>query len=115
MLWEKFPRKVGKKAAWRAWQKARDRPVLYHLLAAIDLAIGSEQWQRGIIPNPATWLNQGRWADEVPVPKPVVVGPKAYQPVAPMPVSGEPCPPEVAAKLARLLGGHAFSLPTGTV
>lgn len=108
-LWEKFPRKVGKKAAWRAWQKARDRPALEDMLAAVDLAKRSEQWQRGIIPNPATWLNQGRWADEVQVKKPVIVGPKAFQLAAASPVVGEPCPPEVAAKLSRLLGGKAFS------
>ena len=39
----------------------------------------------------------------------VVVGPKAYQPAPAMPEAGEPCPPEVAAKLARILGGNAFS------
>lgn len=25
----------------------------------------SRQWIRGIIPNPSTWLNQGRWEDEL--------------------------------------------------
>jgi hypothetical protein len=79
------------------------------MLAAVGMAMRSEQWQRGIIPNPATWINQGRWDDAVHVKKPVIVGPKAFQPVAVSPVVGEPCPPEVAAKLSRLLGGQAFS------
>ena len=40
------------------------------------------------------------------------VGPKAYQPAPPAVVQGEACPPEVAAKLARLLGREGtFSWP----
>jgi hypothetical protein len=36
-------------------------------------------------------------------------GPKAMQPAPRIEAQGEPCPPEVAAKLSRLLGGQAFS------
>ncbi len=107
-FWEEFPNKVGKKAARRAWKKAKDRPALVIILQAIDQAKKSERWQRGIIPNPATWLNQGRWADVMPLPiQPKPVGLKAYQPVPSVIMHGEACPPEVAAKLARLLGRDA--------
>ena len=108
-FWDAFPSKTGKKDAWRSWVRAKDRPALQEILQAIAQAKRSERWQRGIIPNPATWLNQGRWADEVTVVKPVVVGPKAYQSAPANLEAGEPCPPEVAAKLARILGGNAFS------
>ncbi len=67
-FWKHYPRKVGKDAAWRSWQKRR--PSL-ELTVAILAALG---WQRGqadwtkeqgrFVPNPATWLNQGRWQDE---------------------------------------------------
>jgi hypothetical protein len=65
-FWVRFPNKTGKKAAWRAWQKARDKPGIEELLTTVNEAMQSDRWQRGFIPNPATWLNQGRWADELP-------------------------------------------------
>jgi hypothetical protein len=37
------------------------------MLSAIDLQKRSDQWRREggqYIPNPATWLSQGRWDDE---------------------------------------------------
>jgi hypothetical protein len=59
---------VGKDAAWRRWQQRRDRPPLADILDAITRHRASREWQRDggeFIPHPATWLNQGRWADEV--------------------------------------------------
>ena len=114
-FWEAFPHKVGKKAAWRAWEKATDRPALVILLQAIDRAKKGERWQRGYIPNPATWLNQGRWADVVETPAAGPGLPKAYQPTSAAPVRGEACPPEVAAKLSRILGRDTFSWPAAEV
>lgn len=62
-FWAEYPRKVGKEAARRAFAKVKV-PV-DTLLAALQQQKASEQWKRGYIPNPATWLNQGRWEDEV--------------------------------------------------
>lgn len=62
-FWAEYPRKVGKEAAKRAFAKVKV-PV-DTLLAALQQQKASEQWKRGYIPNPATWLNQGRWEDEV--------------------------------------------------
>jgi uncharacterized protein YdaU (DUF1376 family) len=67
MFWEAYPRKVGKKAARRAWDKAKDRPPIEKVLEAIERHKNSEQWVREngqFIPHPTTWLNQGRWSDE---------------------------------------------------
>ncbi len=39
------------------------------LVAAIERQKCSSQWSKDggqYIPNPATWLNQGRWTDELP-------------------------------------------------
>lgn len=68
-FWIDYPRKVGKKAARRAWGKARDKPPLDAILAALRVQRESEQWQKDggqYIPHPATWLNEGRWADQLP-------------------------------------------------
>jgi uncharacterized protein YdaU (DUF1376 family) len=68
-FWEAYPRKSGKKAAFTAWQKAKDKPDMDAILKAIESQKRSEQWQKDngqFIPMPATWLNQGRWDDKPP-------------------------------------------------
>lgn len=114
-FWDAFPNKVGKKAARRSWERATDKPGIIEILQAIVRAKKGERWQRGYIPNPATWLNQGRWADVVETPAVGPGLPKAYQPTPATPVRGEACPPEVAAKLARILGRETFSWPAAEV
>lgn len=114
-FWEAYPSKCGKKAAVRAWQKAKDRPSVDMILQAIEQARKSERWHKGFIPNPATWLNQGRWADVITPPISTPSGPKALQPVPPTATQGEACPPEVAARLARMLGRESFSFPAEAV
>ena len=34
------------------------------VLKALEWQIDSKKWRDGYIPNPATYLNQGRWEDE---------------------------------------------------
>ncbi len=66
-FWAAYPRKIGRKAALKAWQHADDRPPLADILAAIERAKASAAWRKDngqFIPHPSTWLNQGRWADE---------------------------------------------------
>ena len=66
-FWKVYPRKTGKKDALKAWKKAKDRPALAVVLQCLSVARASEQWNRDggqYIPNPATWLNQGRWDDQ---------------------------------------------------
>ena len=65
-FWSAYPKKVGKEAARKAFAKAK--APLDVMLSAIDRQKNSQQWKRDngqYIPNPATWLNQGRWDDEV--------------------------------------------------
>lgn len=69
-FWEAYPRKVGKKDARRAWDKATDKPSCEELLRAIEDQKKSEQWLKDggqYIPHPSTWLNHGRWADVMQV------------------------------------------------
>ena len=65
-FWTSYPKKVGKEAAKKAFDRV-NVPV-ETLLAAIERQKCSDQWSRDkgrYIPNPATWLNQGRWEDEL--------------------------------------------------
>lgn len=64
-FWSAYPRKVGKAAALRTWNRARLGPHLQTIIAAIRDQQCTDQWQRGFIPNPQTWLNQRRWEDVV--------------------------------------------------
>jgi hypothetical protein len=67
-FWKAYPRKIGKGAARRAWQKTMpSRPPMENVLDSIERAKASEQWQKDdgqFIPHPSTWLNQERWDDE---------------------------------------------------
>ena len=66
-FWDVYPKKVGKGAAQKAFEKVRV-PVA-DLISAVERQKTSEQWRKEggkYIPNPATWLNQGRWEDELP-------------------------------------------------
>ena len=65
-FWSAYPKKVGKKEACKAFKKVKE--PLAVLLDAIKEQKLSEQWSKDsgrFIPNPATWLNQGRWEDHL--------------------------------------------------
>jgi len=72
-LWRRFPRKVGKPAARRAFKAAAKNARL------ADIDDGLARWVRfwredgtaeRHIPHPSTWLNQERWNDHPPKPTP---------------------------------------------
>lgn len=59
-----YPRKVGKLAARKSWDRSRPTPELFEKMKTA-LAWQIAQWRDPqFIPYPATWLNQGRWDDE---------------------------------------------------
>ena len=69
-FWSAYPKKVGKADAKRSWVKLKVNGKLPKVLKAISVQRRCEQWQKDggqYIPNPSTWLNQGRWDDEVAV------------------------------------------------
>ena len=71
-FWEAYPKKTGKDAAVRAFDKVKKRVDVAELVKAVEAQKHGEDWTNGggkYIPHPATWLNQGRWADEVKVKK----------------------------------------------
>lgn len=68
-FWAEYPKKVGKIAAKKAFERAIRAASLESLLSALRRQKCGSQWTRDggqYIPNPATWLNQGRWEDELP-------------------------------------------------
>ena len=67
VFWEKYPRKVGKKAARKAWEKLNHD----ERMRAIEVIDHHTQvwWKEGRasshLPHAATWLNGERWDDEI--------------------------------------------------
>ncbi len=68
-FWQSYPKKIGKKAALSSWKRIKPDITLFNkIIASVEVAKKSRQWQRDegqYISNPATWLNQGRWDDEL--------------------------------------------------
>jgi hypothetical protein len=66
-FWKIYPKKVGKDKALEIWKKKK--PNIDDVMFALSWQTESKQWQSEsgkYIPNPATYLNQGRWQDEAP-------------------------------------------------
>lgn len=100
-FWDAYPRKVGKKKArakFAAAVKAAGDPQLVidgaRRLATDPNLPDPKDPDWGYIPHPTTWLNQGRWDDEEPLPA------RASSKVAPQRKSVT----EQAADVARKLG-----------
>jgi hypothetical protein len=68
VFWQEYPKKIGKGEARKSWNRIKPTMALFEkILTSVQLAKQSGQWRRDggrFIPNPATWLNQGRWDDE---------------------------------------------------
>jgi uncharacterized protein YbaA (DUF1428 family) len=62
LFWTNYPKKTGKDAAYKLWEKLN--PRIDDVMFALSWQKESQKWQDGFIPNPATYLNQGRWKDE---------------------------------------------------
>ncbi len=68
-FWKIYPRKVGKLAALKSWEKISPNLELQNKMKeTVELQKKTDQWKKEngqYIPHPSTWLNQGRWDDDV--------------------------------------------------
>jgi hypothetical protein len=68
-FYKAYPKKVAPDAAWKAWLKRNgDRPPLEKIIKVLEWQKTNE-WkntEKKYIPHPATWINSGRWNDEIP-------------------------------------------------
>ena len=68
LFWNYYPKKVGKEAARKSWSKLKLN--VDDVLSTLAWQKESDQWRRNdgqYIPNPATYLNQGRYSDPQPI------------------------------------------------
>lgn len=74
-FWKCYPKKIGKGKAWEEWNKIsieKDENLIKKMITVINQFKITDQWQKNngqYIPNPATWLHQKRWEDEIEVKK----------------------------------------------
>jgi hypothetical protein len=66
VFWKLYPKKVGRDAARTKWTAALKRASLDEVMAGLHKYLPIwRTTEPKFIPNPATWLNQGRWQDEL--------------------------------------------------
>ena len=68
-FWNAYPKKIGKAAAVKAWNKLTPSDELQAvILAAVEAQKQSSQWTKDggqFIPHASTWLNGRRWEDQL--------------------------------------------------
>jgi hypothetical protein len=62
-FWNLYPRKEGKKPAFKAFSSAMSRTTFPDILAGVEAYKRSDRVKRGFIKLPATWLNEDAWED----------------------------------------------------
>ena len=73
-FWDAYPHrngaKKGKQAALKAFQKAAKKTNPHEIIEGARRYQHDRQAIDGFSPDPATWLNQARWNDDIEPPKP---------------------------------------------
>lgn len=68
-FWEKYPKKIGKADALRAFKKVNPSEELTNrIISAVESHRKTDQWKDNdgrYIPYPATFLNRAQWEDEI--------------------------------------------------
>ena len=72
--WNHYPayKRKGKGAAWKVWERDKLDGKVGELIENIDSQVENDEHFQKYTPLPATYLNQRRYDDYVPKPKPVV-------------------------------------------
>ena len=86
-FYEAYPKKQGRIAAQKAWNKLKpDQSLTNQLIADIQARIDQGAWcttgpDRNYIPGPAPYLNQRKWEDEI-IPRPEFKKPVDFSAIA---------------------------------
>jgi hypothetical protein len=76
-FWTLYPRKVGKRVAQKSWQRltAQEQSDVLEALPNHIKYWKLKNTETDFIPHPATWINQGRWEDELDMTEKVIKKP----------------------------------------
>lgn len=67
-FWATYPKKKAKPAALKAFKTKKLHTRMLEIMPPLEKHIASGQWKKNggqYIPNPATWINEERWNDEI--------------------------------------------------
>lgn len=67
-FWQTYPRRTGKGAAKKAWERALKRASAQTIIVAALRFSHDPNREDAFTPHPATWLNEDRWEDD-PLPQ----------------------------------------------
>lgn len=73
-FWKEYPRKEGKKPAFKAFRSALSRATFEDILAGVIAYKQSDRVRRGYIKLPASWLNEDLWEDAATIVQATQVG-----------------------------------------
>lgn len=75
-FWKEYPRKVAKRGALKAWQKLNfiEQTQALEAITQHKAYWLAKETEADFIPHASTWLNQGRWEDEIVIEKPKKTG-----------------------------------------
>jgi hypothetical protein len=65
-FWDLYPRKVARKSAEKAWEKNKCEPIADKIIAGLKKQL-PYMTDAKFIPHPATWINTGRYEDQLHV------------------------------------------------
>lgn len=70
-FWKSYPKKVGKQSCLNWFKRKKpNQELVDKMISKVNEYKQTKQWQtKQYIPNPLTWLNQGRWEDEIVIEK----------------------------------------------
>ena len=70
-FYESYPKKVGKQSCLNWFKRKKpNQELVDKMISKVNEYKQTKQWQnKQYIPNPLTWLNQGRWEDEIVIEK----------------------------------------------
>lgn len=76
--WAVYPKHVKRKGAEAAWKRRKLDSIADRLIAdVLNRMANDDNWLRGYVPDPTTYLNQDRWTDDVRVAPVARAGPAA--------------------------------------
>jgi hypothetical protein len=107
LFWKAYPKKIAKKAAIKAWTQAIKDTDPKIIIASAEAFAKDKTRQDAFTAYPATWLNAGRWMDEVTVVKtPVIVDKYDPKEEEQRRAKAVPMPQEVKDLLAQITNKH---------
>lgn len=64
-FWSAYPKKVGKATCEKKWKSHQLDTIADTIIAKVKAYQQTEQWKKGFILNPETFINQRRWEDDI--------------------------------------------------